>query len=624
MRIFGAQRTAGSGSLSFPAPRQTIWRISLLLAVLYLAPILILQLASLAKSPEFGPASLVEETAYTYISAGNFLRYGFLNSGLLQDFSSSPYPEDHPFVYVHMPAGPDVLTAVLLGATGHNYALTRFIFAIIFVAGLYVFARFVELLLRERGLAGGGLAILFVGAWILAQGSDRLIYSPFPLLAFGPVLLLARSHASTKRIWIACATLMAFVASIYLEYSLLSGVLISWLLLYELKLLPGGRRYAVALVLPALAGILAHLIQNLVFLGPHVFLTELANVIGNRTTGFPTQETLKAWYQEIGVVHHGSKPVRLSVVLSQIRDNFQFFETRLLVVIALVTVICASTRVFRPGGILLTRSDETKFIGRLFTWVVAVVIAPIALFPAFAQEVNLRGSGANQFFLAVAALAVCAQAFVVVRRWSPVAFEIRENGLMVKKAEVIEQKGAYAILAARLVTFGMITVLLLHLSFALIRERAGELRSLAKTYREVQLAALTELRNLRGSLFMTNINLPLVSYYMEYPGFGVCEPSSVSEDGDIDVRKCKVSFVRREAYWSKQPPKYFIYFREGRFFPGFGDCLPEGLIGDHSRAEASCVKAFEAKLRRNFSVVLENRLFTTFSIGSARERAVAR
>src|SRR5215467_7677722 len=65
----------------------------------------ILQLTVAIRAEYFTPFSLVEESAYTFISANNYLKFGFLNSGLLQDFSTSPYADDHPFVYNHMPAG---------------------------------------------------------------------------------------------------------------------------------------------------------------------------------------------------------------------------------------------------------------------------------------------------------------------------------------------------------------------------------------------------------------------------------------------------------------------------------------------------------------------------------------
>ena len=53
----------------------------------------------------FSPYDLIEESAYTYTSVKNFLRFGALNSWFLQDFSASPDLADHPFVYNHMPAG---------------------------------------------------------------------------------------------------------------------------------------------------------------------------------------------------------------------------------------------------------------------------------------------------------------------------------------------------------------------------------------------------------------------------------------------------------------------------------------------------------------------------------------
>src|SRR5688572_30336639 len=86
--LLGARRDEATLRLLWPEPRTAIWRMSLVVAALYIIPLFVLQVSWLPKSPQFGPASLTEETAYTYISAGNFLRYGFMNSGFLQDFSS--------------------------------------------------------------------------------------------------------------------------------------------------------------------------------------------------------------------------------------------------------------------------------------------------------------------------------------------------------------------------------------------------------------------------------------------------------------------------------------------------------------------------------------------------------
>src|SRR5262249_49196323 len=106
-------------------PRPVFW-FSLaggLYALLICAQVLYLQLSSVAQSPYFGPQTNVEESAYTFTTANNFLTFGYWRTGLLQDFCSSADPSDHPYVYNHMPAGPDLVLALLLQATGLDYQL---------------------------------------------------------------------------------------------------------------------------------------------------------------------------------------------------------------------------------------------------------------------------------------------------------------------------------------------------------------------------------------------------------------------------------------------------------------------------------------------------------------------
>lgn len=68
--------------------------------------------------PYFTPSSNVEELAYTYISSANYNRFGFPFCGFLRNFAASHDPADHPYVYSHMPPGPDIVNALSMRATG--------------------------------------------------------------------------------------------------------------------------------------------------------------------------------------------------------------------------------------------------------------------------------------------------------------------------------------------------------------------------------------------------------------------------------------------------------------------------------------------------------------------------
>ncbi len=100
---------------------------------LALAFYLALFLVTLARFPYFSPYATVDEQLAYYEAARNFNTYGFLNSMLLQDMSSSSRPEHHPFIYNHMPPGPEIVVALLMRLFGENFVAIRLIFAGIFV-----------------------------------------------------------------------------------------------------------------------------------------------------------------------------------------------------------------------------------------------------------------------------------------------------------------------------------------------------------------------------------------------------------------------------------------------------------------------------------------------------------
>ena len=163
-------------------------------------------------------------------TSSNFLKYGFLHSGLLQDCSNSPDAADHPYVYNHMPAGPDITLAVLLDWTQHNYTLTRILLACVYAAGLFVFVRFGQIILDPLKIPGAGFVLLFVWPWIAIQGMDRLIYNLFPVLAFTPLVVLNGYYRRPRRTALLLVLGLAFVSSLYLEYALLTGLFFCWIL----------------------------------------------------------------------------------------------------------------------------------------------------------------------------------------------------------------------------------------------------------------------------------------------------------------------------------------------------------------------------------------------------------
>lgn len=623
--VFGLQ-IGSTGQLTIGKRRDFVRKLGYRFALIYLLPLCFLHLTFLIIHPRFGPASNVEESAYTFTSANNYLKFGFLNSGLLQDFSNSPYPEDHPFVYTHMPAGPDITTALLLWVTEFDYQWTRLFFFLIFILGLFFYIKVIEKIFLREGLSGAGFALIFVWPWVVMQGMERIIYSPFLFFTFAPVALLSSECVGRKKlITSALAAILVFLASIYLEYSLLSGVLVFWILLFMLNLLPGGKRAILLLVIPVLAGIFAHLVQNYIYLGHETFWKEFINVLSNRITGHPSQEELKDWYIEKGLVHHGSKTVSLSLLKTQLFANYDVIGVKSAFLLALVGLVLSLQIKFFPldTKIFLRLSNRAIRLGgwlmRTAILVGLPVLVPILLFPAFAQEVNLRGSGANSFFLAI--LGCAALSVTVGEIWRKAlkvsSISIVDSALVLqlrKKILILDGSlgmgalvpGITQLLKVMLSIF--LTFCLLYIVYFLSSVRLIDYINVARDHYRSKVYHVESLREFKGKMFMTNINVPTIGFLVEYPGFGVCGPESISPQGKVDTTSCKIAFVKRHAYWKEQKPEIFVFFRDQSFFPGFAQCTPNGNV------LSKCLEVFEFKLRKNFNVKKENDLFTVFDL----------
>jgi hypothetical protein len=177
------------------------------------------------------------------------------------------------------------------------------------------------------------------------------------------------------------------------------------------------------------AGIAAHLIQNLMYLGPEIFFKELSYTIGNRTVGIPTQEELRAFYQDVGLVHHGAQRADLKVLIPTLLGNLGFRFSSLVLPATLAWFALAmivrrfADRVdgLRQYGLPSAGLDESavhrvSFILRLFAWTVATIVSVILLFPAHTQEVNLSSyGGINLLLFAIPTAALIGQGLIASR-----------------------------------------------------------------------------------------------------------------------------------------------------------------------------------------------------------------
>ena len=574
----------------------------------------------------FTSYSLLEEAAYTFIGAHNYLRFGYLNSGFLQDFSTSLSPADHPYIYNHMPPGPDLFTSILLWLFGDNYASVRAFFAVSALAGFVVYFLFARMLLQRLGMRLSGVVLLLIGPWVIIQLFDRQIYSPFLLLAFLPLLLVFLFLDKQRAGYLIGAVCVIPLSAFYIEYALLSAIIVCWTMLYVTQLMPLKFRHMVIIGAAFAAGIGAHLVQNLLFLGWDNFLLELKYTLSNRITGYPTQQALQSFYHHLGVLHHGSHPITLAALKAQLRDNFSIPATAGAPLLLLSCVVWSfaghgvyfSTETGKPVFDWSAVKAQLVLFARLIAWAVFTVLAPFFLFPAFAQEVNLRGIG-NHFFLAIP-LAFLAGYGLWVLSYSGHRGASILVGLLKAKGSPTKSVTATGPAFTRLGTFVAriaamigIAIALVGTSKAVFDNARGEL-SYVLGQSPDKWSPVYDIRRFSGDLFMTNINVPTVGFLTAAPGFGVCGPDSVKQNGQLNLAECKTAFVRRYGYWSAQRPHYFFYFTKPALFPGFADCMPVGLLIGSTRAGNECVQDLRTRLESHYPLVMKNSVVSVFDL----------
>lgn len=374
-------------------------------------------LSSVSKYPYYSPFTNIEEVALFYTSAGNFIKYGFSASTLLPDYSTSSNTADHPYAYNHMPPGPDIFIALVLKASGENYRLTRLVLWLIFLVGMICYFRFAKGILARFNLAGAGLAVLFLNPLMLLRAMDDPLYATFPLFAFLPLLALEAHYRTGSRWYAYLVYVLAFLGSVYLDYLSLFVVICCWLLLYFTRLVRLERKHLLGFLAAVAVGVLLHLFQNFLYLGPSLFAQELRMTLTNRILGVPSKETMKAFYRSIGMVHHGSTPLNPLGFLYSVWAGLSFPGRAAVILAELLTlawIVLRCARFDREGGsVTLPRGEATAalgYFGLLSAWIAGTVTLPMFGFPAFTQEYSLHGAGLSAYFLAIGATAVCLEA----------------------------------------------------------------------------------------------------------------------------------------------------------------------------------------------------------------------
>jgi hypothetical protein len=499
-----------------------------------IAFILVLFLVTLVRFPYFSPNATVDEQLAYYQVARNFNEYGFLNSMLLHDLSSSSRPEHHPFIYNHMPPGPEIVVALLMRLFGENFAAIRLVFAGIFVLGVLCFLRVAGIVLGAGGLVGSGFAMFFVDPHALMRIIDHPAYSPFPLLAFLPLVALGWYYDRRGRLALGLALAAVFVASVYLVYQQLLMVLVSWIALSLLGIVRVDRRHLLMFVGVTASGVLLHFVQSLLLLGPSIFVKELQFTLANRMFAVPASEDLRAFYQSIAVVHQGFHQLDVGALLATLWRALHvagsLSVTRTLILLVALALIISLVRISKfdgPAGVLrIPRGDGTamlRYFGALTVWAAAAIVVPLLMFPAYSVSYQL--SGANFFFLAIVGMAC-------------LAYLVREIAGALRK---LARPGAVPWRDWRQVAMVCLWIILL----------AGTLQlayHVGKAYQRGTLVAVKQstgralawqvaevLPSLKGQVVMTNVFPTVVSFFTREAALGGCESAAFPGRGVVNL-----------------------------------------------------------------------------------------
>jgi hypothetical protein len=582
-----------------------------LLAVVALLGSSILFLSTVVTFPFYSPVSNVEELTLFYTSAGNLVKYGFLNSGFLPDYSTSSRALDHPYVYSHMPPGPDIFIALLLKLVPEGYRLVRLVFWAVFLAGMVCYFRFAELILKQFKVSGAGYALLLTTPFMILHTFDDPVYAAFPLLAFLPLLTL-QAYYRTQRTWYLAGTLgVGLFSAVYLDYLTLLVVSWCWGLLYFTQLLRLELRHLIAFAGVIVGGLVVHLVQNYLYLGGDLFFHELWVTITNRTTGVPTQDELKAFYREHGLVHHGAGRINPLGVLYQLLTAIYFPGLILLAVAALIAVLWGVQRNLRMDtsrqSWVIERSVEmcafataAKRFALLWVWVIGAITLPMMMLPAFTQEYGIRGTGLHSYFLGIAAVASVLYGIKTAALQIPPTFGTAPLGSLTWRDLRV------CVLAA------VVLALLVGVVVQLGKARLGEIRPTLRDFSRPKFYKLDEIhQQFGGEVFMTNVNPVPVGFFAREAGYGVCELDSLPEAGDIAPSQCRVSYMRDRAYYDNVRPRYFFFFRG--MFPGFSQCLPPGFFPMLDRGD-DCFETMQKRLERRFHRAADTGLFEVYDL----------
>jgi hypothetical protein len=491
---------------------------------------LIIFLLGLVRFPYFGPWATVDEQLMYFQVARSFNDHGFIQSAFLQDFSNSSNAAHHPFVYNHMPPGPEILTALVTRAFGERYRVVRLTFAVIFVIGIVYYVRFVAVLLARLGLGGAGLALLLIPPIVMLHSIDHPAYSVFPFFAFFPVVALDTYYRTGGRRWYWLALLVVLVGSLYLVYQQLLMLFASWVLLGGLRIIRLDRSDVLALLGAGCLGVVLHLLQSVALLGPRLSLEELRLTISNRMLGVPTTRELRDFYQSIAVVHQGFHKLDWRLFGDVMRESLRpvaGWGTSLLwaglTIGGLVLALVASIRLISDRRLRIPRGEVTTAMHVLpasVLWAAGVIVFPLMVFPAYAASYQL--SGANRFF--VAAVITLGLGYAAREFWRGLGRLARQDGF-----EPWRWRATLGVAGLLLMGFVICGVTLGK------AQAKGFHQSARQAFRSGTTSELLEIvEPLKGQVVMSNVYPSVVGFFSREATFGGCEIEAFSPEGRLN------------------------------------------------------------------------------------------
>ena len=556
------------------------------LATAVVAVYVVIFLVGLVRFPYFGPLATVDEQLMYFQVARVFNEYGLLNSVFLQDFSNSSSSIHHPFVYNHMPPGPEILTALLMKVFGERYRVIRLAFVGIFVVGLAYYVRFVGILLASVGCRGAGLALLLIPPIVMLHSIDHPAYSCFPFVAFFPIVALDTYYRTGRRSHYWLAFLVVLLGSLYLVYQQLLMLFVCWVLLGSLRIIRLRRAEVLALLVAGTLGIVAHLLQSVVLLGLHVSLEELRLTLSNRMFGVPTTSQLRDFYQSIAVVHQGFHQFDWSLIAEvlgrSLRPAGEWLANLVfcgLVLGAIVLALAPSVRLITEERSIRIAQVETtgtlQVLPASILWAAAVIVLPLMAFPAYAASYQL--SGGNHFFLAaVATLGICC---TVKESWLAIRRLARRDGL---------ESGSWV------VSLAVSVLLVIGLTVFVIAVGKVQIRDLSRSVQQARRAGamqrdLLEIAGpLKGQIVMSNVYPSVVGFFSREATLGGCEIETFPRDG-------RLNYVRNDDFerWDQSTQLPLSWRASGadirvepeRREPYRGQASARLLVGSHALGE---------------------------------------